>query len=314
MTTKLILGKLGLASAALLLVSGCTRDWKSQPISMWNESRYKPYEATTFFPDNTTSRPTVRGSVARGQLRTDEAFFNGTQNGVLVTQFPFQLNKETLDRGKQRYEIYCAPCHGEGGAGNGMIVQRGFSKPPDYTETRLVNAPVGHFYDVITNGYGSMYSYAARVPPRDRWAIAAYIRVLQRHRGATVADVPAGKQSELNTPFKSQLDDTPVGSPIGGGAVESGASNNRTSETLDDPSRSVPTRAGENSGRLGSPAGQSANGGVPIPEAAGTPETTTLPSVRPDALKPGNNPTAGAGENATRANTDQDSEKSSERE
>lgn len=312
--TKFILGKFGLASAALLLISGCTRDWKSQPISMWNESRYKPYEATTFFPDNSTSRPTVRGSVARGQLRTDEAFFNGTQNGTLVTQFPFKLTAETLQRGKQRYEIYCAPCHGEGGAGNGMIIQRGFSKPPDYVEQRLVDAPVGHFYDVITNGYGSMYSYAARIPPRDRWAIAAYIRVLQRHRGATVADVPADKKTELNTPFKSRLDDTPTGTAIGGGAVESGASNKRTSESLDDPSRSSPTRAGENSGRLGSPAGQSANGGVPVPEAAGTPETTTLPSVRSDALKPGNNPVAGAGENATRGNTDQDLANPSERE
>lgn len=296
MTTKLILGSV----AALFLVSGCTRDWKSQPISMWNESRYKPYEATTFFPDNSTSRPTVRGSVARGQLRTDEAFFNGTKNGTLVTQFPFRLTKETLERGKQRFEIYCTPCHGEGGAGNGMIVQRGFSKPPDYTEQRLVNAPVGHFYDVITNGYGSMYSYAARVPPRDRWAIAAYIRVLQRHRGATVADVPADKRNELNTPFKSSLDETPTGTAIGGGAIETGASNNRKSETMGDPSRNAPTRVGENSGRLGSPAGQSSNGGVPTSQAAGTPETTTLPSVRADAMKPSNNPVAGAGENATR--------------
>jgi mono/diheme cytochrome c family protein len=96
-----------------------------------------------------------------------------------------------LEHGRERYNIYCQPCHGDQGAGNGMVVQRGMAKPPDYIEPRLINSPVGHFYDVITNGYGSMYSYADRVPPRDRWAIAAYIRVLQRSRAATLADVPA---------------------------------------------------------------------------------------------------------------------------
>ncbi len=191
-----ILGAAALA-LAVLTMGGCTRDWKPAPVSMWNESRYKPYEATSFFDDQNTSRPTVQGTVARGQLRTDEAFFNGTKDGVLVTDLPFPATKTVLERGQERYNIYCQPCHGEQGAGNGMIVQRGFSKPPDYIQTRLINAPIGHFYDVITNGYGSMYSYASRVPPRDRWAIAAYIRVLQRSRTATLKDVPASERANL---------------------------------------------------------------------------------------------------------------------
>lgn len=188
---------LGALALSAMTLSGCTRDWKPAPVSMWNESRYKPYEATSFFADQNTSRPTVRGTVARGQLRTDEVFFNGTKNGVLVTELPFPATKAVLQRGQERFNIYCTPCHGEQGAGNGMIVQRGFSKPPDYVEQRLINAPVGHFYDVITNGYGSMYSYASRVPPRDRWAIAAYIRVLQRSRTATISDVAADKRATL---------------------------------------------------------------------------------------------------------------------
>lgn len=206
---------------AALTLSGCTRDWKPAPVSMWNESRYKPYEATSFFADQSTSRPTVQGTVARGQLRTDEQFFNGTKNGKLTTQLPFPATKAVLEHGKERFNIYCSPCHGEQGAGNGMIVQRGFSKPPDYTEARLVNAPIGHFYDVITNGYGSMYSYASRVPPRDRWAIAAYIRVLQRSRKATINDVASDARQSLPN------DLAPAASTAGGARPGPNAMSNR---------------------------------------------------------------------------------------
>ena len=302
MINKTIVGIVGIASA--LFMSGCTRDWKAQDVSMWNESRYKPYEQSSFFADNSTSRPISRGTVARGQLRTDEAFFNGTLNGTLVTQLPFPVTQEVITRGKVRYEIYCAPCHGEGGAGNGMIIQRGFSKPPDYVEQRLVDAPVGHLYDVITNGYGSMYSYASRVSPRDRWAITAYIRVLQRHRGAKVSDVPADKRAQLNQ-RKPSDDALPEGAPMGGGAISSGASNERTSQSLDGP-------------RLGSPAGQSSNGGVSADANAlatpGAPETTTLPSVRADSLSPQTNPAAGAGDNANGQISGRDESNSSAKE
>jgi mono/diheme cytochrome c family protein len=99
-----------------------------------------------------------------------------------------------LARGRERFEVFCAPCHGFGGAGDGMIVQRGFPHPPDYNAARLRSAPARHFYDVITNGYGVMYSYATRVPPPDRWAIAAYIRALQLSRGTEVASVPEARE------------------------------------------------------------------------------------------------------------------------
>lgn len=148
---------------------------------MWNHSRLKPYEELNI-PAGTTALPLPAGVIARGQLRENDALYRGMNGDKLVTAFPIAITRETLQRGQQRYTIYCAPCHSGMGDGKGMIVQRGFATPPDYTIPRLVNAPVGHFYDVITNGYGAMYSYAARVPVNDRWAIAAYIRVLQKTR------------------------------------------------------------------------------------------------------------------------------------
>jgi len=180
---------LGCAVAGASLASGCTRDHKVQSYSMWNESRYKPYEQAAFFENNTTSQPLVPGTVARGQLRTNDALYTGRSGGKLVTAYPMVIDAEVLKRGQERYTIFCAPCHAALGDGNGMIVKRGFAKPPDYAIVRLRNAPVGHFYDVITNGYGAMYSYAARVKPHDRWAIAAYIRVLQKARPDTPPDV-----------------------------------------------------------------------------------------------------------------------------
>ena len=168
---------LPLASA----LAGCTRDHQFQPVDMWNRSRLKPYEELDI-PGGTTALPIPVGVIAQGQLRENDALYSGKTDGKLVTAFPFAITPEVLQRGQQRFNIYCAPCHGGMGDGKGMIVQRGFATPPDYTIPRLVNAPVGHFYDVITNGYGAMYSYAARVPVDDRWAISAYIRVLQQAR------------------------------------------------------------------------------------------------------------------------------------
>lgn len=162
-------------------LAGCTRDHQFQPVDMWNQSRLKPYEEVNI-PGGTTALPIPEGVIARGQLRDNDALYRGKANGQLVTAFPFAITPEVLKRGQQRYTIYCAPCHGAMGDGKGIIVQRGFATPPDYTIPRLVDAPVGHFYDVITNGYGAMYSYAARVPVDDRWAISAYIRVLQKAR------------------------------------------------------------------------------------------------------------------------------------
>ena len=179
---------LGCSMACLTSLAGCTRDWKSQPVSMWNESRYKPMEASPLFEDGSSARPLVPGTVARGQLRASDAMYSGRSGGKLVSVSPVRITTQVLQRGQERFNIYCAPCHGAVGDGQGMIVKRGFTKPPDYAIQRLRTAPIGHFYDVITNGYGAMYSYASRVQPNDRWAIAAYIRVLQRSRPVVAED------------------------------------------------------------------------------------------------------------------------------
>lgn len=120
--------------------------------------------------------------------------------GASMTKFPFPITKKVLQRGKERYEIYCAPCHGRTGAGDGMIVRRGFSQPPTYHQERLRKAPVGHYFDVITNGYGAMYPYADKVSPEDRWAITAYIRALQLSQNAKISDVPANERANIGKP------------------------------------------------------------------------------------------------------------------
>ncbi len=272
MTITKILGT-GAMTLAALSLGGCTRDWKSAPVSMWNESRYKPYEATSFFADQNTSRPTVQGTVARGQLRTDEEFFNGTKNGVLVTTMPFPVTKAVLQRGQERFNIYCTPCHGDQGAGNGMIVQRGFSKPPDYTETRLINAPIGHFYDVMTNGYGSMYSYASRVSPRDRWAIAAYIRVLQRSRTATINDVAADQRGTL--PDNLAPGTTTGGTPASGP--------NGMSHRPDDEMASSSTA---NNATVSATSGTATVAGQTSSSQVAAPQTTTKPTLPRNATSP----------------------------
>jgi len=177
--------------AAAVAAVGCRRDMFQQPYS-------KPLGRNDFFQDNQmASRPLVPHTVARGQLDADRVFYTGKVGTNLVEAFPAPITRATLERGRERYEIYCAPCHGRTGEGNGMIVQRGYPPPPSYHIDRLREAPVGHFFDVMTQGYGVMYSYAQRVAPKDRWAIAAYIRVLQQSRHATLADVPAGERPAL---------------------------------------------------------------------------------------------------------------------
>jgi mono/diheme cytochrome c family protein len=146
------------------------------------------------------SRPLVANTVARGHLQEDEAFYTGKIGTNLLVSFPISITRDVLLRGQERFNIYCSPCHGRTGEGNGMIPQRGFPPPPSYHIDRLRQAPVGHFFDVITHGYGVMYSYETRVEPKDRWAIAAYIRVLQASRNATIADVPEQLRAQLEGP------------------------------------------------------------------------------------------------------------------
>jgi mono/diheme cytochrome c family protein len=165
------------ALAAMLGAMACRQDMHNQP-------RYKPFAATNFFGDGRSERPTIADTVARGQLHLDQARYTGKENGRDVEAFPIQITRADLARGQERFNIYCSPCHGRLGDGHGMIVSRGLRQPPSYHDPRLVNAPVGHFFDVMTNGYGAMYPYASRVAVDDRWRIAAYIRALQLSQNA----------------------------------------------------------------------------------------------------------------------------------
>jgi len=178
-----------LLAAAITMMLGataCRQDMHNQP-------RYKPFAATPFFGDGRSERPTIADTVARGQLHLDQARYTGKENGKDVESFPIQITRADLARGQERFNIYCSPCHGRLGDGHGMIVRRGLRQPPSYHDPRLVNAPVGHFFDVMTNGYGAMYSYASRVAVDDRWRIAAYIRALQLSQNAP-ADLSGAPQ------------------------------------------------------------------------------------------------------------------------
>jgi len=175
---------------ALALLSACRLDMHTQP-------KYKPLAQSSFFDDGRSERPVVPGTVARGHLRIDEHLYAGRINGVVADAFPFPITRQDLERGRERYNIYCSPCHDYTGSGHGMIVQRGFPPPPSYHIDRLRQAPLGHFFEVMTKGYGTMFSYADRVSPGDRWRIAAYIRALQLSQGATINNVPPEERQQL---------------------------------------------------------------------------------------------------------------------
>jgi hypothetical protein len=178
------------AACYLLLLLGCQQQMADQP-------RYKPLAKSTFFGDDRSARPLVPGTVARGHLDANEAFYTGKVGDQPVQILPLPLTLELLDRGRERFDIFCAPCHGRTGNGDGMVVRRGFRPPPSYHTDRLRQAPVGHFFDVMTKGFGAMSDYAAQVPPRDRWAIVAYIRALQLSQHATPADAPPAERKRL---------------------------------------------------------------------------------------------------------------------
>jgi cytochrome c553 len=176
---------------ACVLLAACRQDMHDAP-------RLDPLESSTFFADGRASRQLVANTVPRGHLREDEHLYTGKVNGQPATEFPMPVTAAVMARGRERFEIFCAPCHGKSGEGNGMIVQRGFRKPPSYHEQRLRDQPVGYYFDVMTNGFGAMQDYAAQVPVTDRWAIAAYIRAIQLSHNARVEDVPADRRGELD--------------------------------------------------------------------------------------------------------------------
>jgi mono/diheme cytochrome c family protein len=146
---------------------------------MYDQPRYEAMEKSDFFADGRTSRPAVAGAVARGDLRDDEKLYTGRESGQLVMQPPLEVDLPLLRRGQERFNIFCTPCHGLTGDGDGMIVERGFRRPPTYHSDRLRGVPIGHFFDVMTKGFGVMPQFADQVPAPDRWAIAAYVRALQ---------------------------------------------------------------------------------------------------------------------------------------
>lgn len=177
-------------AATLFMIAGC--DHLHQ--DMGNQPKNKPLSPSDFFADGRSVRTPVENTVSRSSLDNDQLIV--TKESTL---FPLPINEALLERGQERYRIFCSPCHGIQGDGNGMIVMRGMKRPPSYHEDRLRQAPNGYFYDVITNGFGQMYNYAAQVPTRDRWAIVAYVRALQLSRNARVSDLPAEVREKLNS-------------------------------------------------------------------------------------------------------------------
>jgi mono/diheme cytochrome c family protein len=180
------LGGRALAAALCLTAAGACRQ------DMHNQPKYRPLRATAFFADGSSARPLVEGTVARGTLQEDGAFFTGKVGNTLVAELPFPADEQVLNRGQERFNIYCSPCHDRTGSGRGMVVQRGYRQPPSFHDDRLRNAEAGHFFDVMTNGFGVMPDYRAQIAPRDRWAIVAYIRALQLSQHAAASDVPGG--------------------------------------------------------------------------------------------------------------------------
>lgn len=217
-------------------LGGCRQDMHNQP-------RYKSLAATDFFGDGRSARPEIAGTMPRGRsslgvpdpafLRVDQARYTGKINAEDIDYFPFPITPDDLQRGQQRFNIYCSPCHSRIGDGNGMVVRRGYRQAASYHTEKLMKAPVGHFFDVVTNGFGAMPSYATRVEPDDRWRIAAYIRVLQFSEAAPLDVVPAAMRGELDknpeTP-KPTVAEGATGANAPGAAAASAptASGNRT--------------------------------------------------------------------------------------
>lgn len=182
-------GRAAMAMLCVLALAGCRQDMHNQP-------KFYPQRGTTFYADGRSARPQVENTVGRGQLHEDSYFYTGLVNGAEGTTMPFPVTMDVLARGQERYNVYCTPCHSRVGNGVGMIVQRGYAKAGNFHTARLNSAPLGHFFNVITNGYGAMPDYSSQLPPEDRWAVVAYIKALQLSQNATTGDVPAGEHPQ----------------------------------------------------------------------------------------------------------------------
>ncbi len=175
-----------------LTLLGCRQDMHDPP-------RYRVDAGTDFFGDRRAARPAIKGTVARNMVKSaNPAYWTGIADGKVVDQLPVPFTKELLERGRDRFNIYCTPCHGYTGYGDGMIVTRGLKNPPSYHTEALRDAPIGHFFVVMTNGSGAMASYAARIPVKDRWAIASYVRALQQSQNVKVAELTPDEMQKVN--------------------------------------------------------------------------------------------------------------------
>jgi mono/diheme cytochrome c family protein len=190
------------ALACVVALGGCRQDMHDQP-------KYIPLRSSEFFPDGRSARSPVEGTVARGQLRDDVHLYTGMIAGKPAETFPFPVTREVLERGRERFNAICAPCHSSLGDGNGIIVQRGYRRPESFHTDRLRKAAVGYYFDVMTRGFGAMPDYAPQVTPPDRWAIAAYIRALQLSQAATLEDVPAQERKRLEETRGEGMTPTP---------------------------------------------------------------------------------------------------------
>jgi mono/diheme cytochrome c family protein len=175
---------------ALVGLASCRQDMHDQP-------RFEPLEESSFFADGRSARPRVPGTVARGEREYDAHFLEGRMGGELAALYPMPITRAVLERGRERYDVFCAACHDRVGTGNGIVVQRGLKQPPSLHIERLRQAPPGYMFDVITRGFGAMIDLADRIPPADRWAITAYVHVLQRSQNGTLADVSEATQARL---------------------------------------------------------------------------------------------------------------------
>src|SRR5436190_17046399 len=176
----------------LALAAGCHQD-------MYDQAKKEPFEASEFFKDGRVARPLVPGTIARGQLETDTPLFTGKEGGQFVADLPVKLDEQLVKQGQTQFNIYCVPCHGRIGDGDGMIPSRGFKRPPSYHIDRLRGAPVGHYFDVVTNGFGAMPAFKNRITPEDRWAIIAYVRALQLSQFAPASSLSETELNALNT-------------------------------------------------------------------------------------------------------------------
>jgi len=275
-------GLLLAVAAGCVLLTGCDRKGEPQSLRMWNDSRLKPMEPVGTPFGEAAARPIPVGTVARGQAFQESPEVTGRMNGTLVTRIPFAVTDQVLQRGQARFAIYCAPCHGRLGDGRGMIVQRSFPHPPDYALRRLKQAPVGHFYDVITNGYGVMYSYAARVPVNDRWAIAAYIRVIQSRRPTIEVDEFEAERQRARVAGIGTLPVQPPPGEHGGLADPHGTQGAPQGQNAPGAGMNAPGQNAPAPGGTGTPAGPS-----PTPQVQPMSPAVPGPETRPGAGQPG---------------------------